>query len=222
MDREAGGFTLVELLIVIAIIAIVATIAIVNLLSARMSANEAAAIATLHSIITAQAQFQQRARADTDNDGTGEYGGFYELSGGGAGRMATVLTPPVLSGAFRVLNSSGQATRSGYLFRMYLPNAAGAGVGEPRTGFTRTQVNANLCETTWCAYAWPVNFARSGSRTFFTNQRGDVVATTRSTYSGTRRGPASDAAFTAPRGRITGSVAVGVVGNDGSTWKQVP
>ena len=41
-------------------------------------------------------------------------------------------------------------------------------------GFTAAMVNADLSETTWCAYAWPVNYQQSGNRTFFTNQGGDV------------------------------------------------
>ncbi|MBU3958600.1 MAG: prepilin-type N-terminal cleavage/methylation domain-containing protein, partial [Candidatus Omnitrophica bacterium] len=47
------GFTLVEIMIVVAIIALLAAIAIPNLLRARVTANEAAAQATLRTISTA-------------------------------------------------------------------------------------------------------------------------------------------------------------------------
>ena len=85
---------------------------------------------------------------------------------------------------------------------------------------TAAMINADLVETTWCAYAWPVNFGQSGNRTFFTNQGGDVVNTEFANFSGTAAGPQSDAAFKpADAGKITGSVAIGVVGVQGGTWK---
>ena len=48
------GFTLVEIMIVVAIIALLAAIAIPNLLRARLNANESAAIAAMQTIVTAQ------------------------------------------------------------------------------------------------------------------------------------------------------------------------
>ena len=51
------GFTLVEIMIVVAIIALLAAIAIPNLLTARRTANEAAARATVRSLTTAAETF---------------------------------------------------------------------------------------------------------------------------------------------------------------------
>ena len=222
-NRPTRGFTLIELMIVIAIIAIIAAIAIPNLLAARLSTNETAAIATLRNILSGQAQFQQSAKADQDNDGTGEYGGFVELSGGGAGRMAAVLSPAVLSGAFRVLNANGEVSRSGYFFRVFLPVTSTTALGEPQTGYTTGSVEPDLSETTWCAYAWPVNYGQSGNRTFMTNQAGDVVATEFSGYSlsGAITSGTAGAAFKTSLTSIMGPVAIGTAGMDGHVWKQV-
>ncbi len=52
------GFTLVEIMIVVAIIALLAAIAIPNLLRARHNANESAAIATLRTISTAEESYR--------------------------------------------------------------------------------------------------------------------------------------------------------------------
>ncbi|MDP2911786.1 MAG: type II secretion system protein [Candidatus Omnitrophota bacterium] len=51
--RSGRGFTLVEIMIVVAIISLLAAIAIPNLLRARHNANEAAGIAALRTISTA-------------------------------------------------------------------------------------------------------------------------------------------------------------------------
>jgi prepilin-type N-terminal cleavage/methylation domain-containing protein len=52
--RNEKGFSLIELLIVIAVILIIVAIAIPNLIRSRMSANEASAVASLKTINTAQ------------------------------------------------------------------------------------------------------------------------------------------------------------------------
>lgn len=52
-----NGFSLVELLIVVGVILIVAAIAIPNLMKSRALANESSAVASLHSLMTAETNF---------------------------------------------------------------------------------------------------------------------------------------------------------------------
>ena len=64
------GFTLVEIMIVVAIIALLAAIAIPNLLRARHNANEAAAIASLRTISTALESYRAAQTPPTYVGGT--------------------------------------------------------------------------------------------------------------------------------------------------------
>src|SRR4051794_13591545 len=64
------GFTLIELMIVIAIIAIIAAIAIPNLLESRKAGNEASAIQTLRAIYAGETLFKDR---DMDNNNVQDF-----------------------------------------------------------------------------------------------------------------------------------------------------
>lgn len=64
------GFTLIELMIVVAIIAIIAAIAIPNLLRSRMAANETAAVAACKAFATAENIYR---RTDYRHDGVLQY-----------------------------------------------------------------------------------------------------------------------------------------------------
>ena len=91
------GFTLIELMIVIAIIAIIAAIAIPNLLAARKQGNEAAAIGALKTITTSQSLYRE---GDKDGNATLDYGTLTNLS-------TYSLIDSVL----------GQGTKQGYFFQ---------------------------------------------------------------------------------------------------------
>jgi len=58
MMRRKRGFTLVEIMIVVAIIALLAAIAIPNLLRARLNANEAAAVSALKTVASSAISFR--------------------------------------------------------------------------------------------------------------------------------------------------------------------
>lgn len=239
MKRKESGFTLIELMIVIAIIAIIASIAIPNLMSSRMSANEAAAIATLRNLHSAQDQYQAMGVTDQDQlppgnnpDGRGEFGYFQELAGTAIPRSnsptppGAPITPGVMPSIFGMV-TAGEVSRSGYIFSIFLPDAAGAPVPEP-AALAAVAADANNQEAQWCAYAVPETAGVSGARVFFVDATGEVTQFLNETggafiYSGPGAisGSASAGLNAFANATMMGPHAANGVGQDGNFWTSV-
>jgi prepilin-type N-terminal cleavage/methylation domain-containing protein len=224
MARGRSGFTIIELMIVITVIVIIALIAVPSMISGRLAANEVTTIQTLRSIATAQQQFRQSAKADEDLDGTGEFGGLGELSGAVGVRGGATKVPTDLTGSMRTISVQGEVTRSGYVYRMYLPLANGHGQREPAGGgYGAGVVHSDNSEVVWACYAWPIRYSVTGRRAFCVNQQGDITFTDSAQLNGVNCGAlTAGSAFLGPDPQsIMGRLAIGTAGADGNIWRAV-
>ncbi len=96
IKSEKRGFTLIEVMITVAIIALLAAVAIPNLLRAKHNANEAAAIASLRTISTAEESFRTSQTPNT-------YGTLAQMS-------MPVSNPPFID------SNLASGTKQGYTF----------------------------------------------------------------------------------------------------------
>jgi type IV pilus assembly protein PilA len=158
--RKQKGFSLIELLIVVAIILIIAAIAIPNLLRSRIAANEASAVGSIRTINTAEVTYAS----------TYPSYGFTDLKflgpGASVGTTAVyngaLLLDPVLGCAADVGAGAAGAScqKSGYKFYTTVALAPAAGTGPATPIYS---VNGD-----------PIVVDQTGKRFFFSDASGVI------------------------------------------------
>ncbi|MEI6236934.1 MAG: DUF2950 family protein [Planctomycetota bacterium] len=181
---KTKGFTLIELMIVVAIIAIIAAIAIPNLLRSRMAANETAAVAACKSFCTAEDIYR---RTDYNSDGVLEYAqalsgdnSLYSTSGS-AGDLALIDRSFALAEGAPLTATP----KAGYVFQILTSQGANASGGARSfvDNTSRMTLGYGLCALSNQYDGVGRNtFVVSNSGTIYESDLGSSVSTHQATF----------------------------------------
>jgi type IV pilus assembly protein PilA len=144
--KKQKGFSLIELLIVVAIILIIASIAIPNFLRSKMASNEASAVSSLRTINTAEVAYF------TTYSNQGYSVDLVSLGGAAPCAVATTAAACLIDNV--LASASVVPGKTGYVFT-YAAVAGGGGI-----------------TTTYTVSGLPVTPGSSGQRGFYTDQTG--------------------------------------------------
>lgn len=146
----AGGFSLIELIIVVSIIGVLGAIAVPALMRAQIAANEGSAVGSLRAVHSAQTSYYS-------GSGANGYASLLATLGARCPGSATPFISPDLAG--------DPSTKAGYIVAV-----------QAATGATpvRADCNGTMTHSGFYGTAAPVAFPRSGRRAYAVTATGTV------------------------------------------------
>jgi type IV pilus assembly protein PilA len=154
--KKQKGFSLIELLIVVAIILIIAAIAIPNLMRSKMAANESSAVGSLRTINTAEVTYS------TNNPAVGFATALANLGNGGAPLGCAGAPAATPAAACLVDDSLSSGVKSGYSF-VAVGTAAAAGPSVIYTSLANPSVLNQTGGRSFCSDQSGVIYYLSGA-----------------------------------------------------------
>ncbi len=190
--KTRRGFTLIELMIVVAIIAIIAAIAIPSILRSRISANQTSAMGSLVSILRMNTVFREN---DEDRNGENDYWtehvwGLHAVQDPD-GNEITLISQGLADADYEggdddvtlsdasitdmTNGADGVISRSGYYYAMFTGRDAGSGGSTCTEDYNDADGGSEYTnDNQFAVQSFPVLYDKSGTKAFLVTEGGDV------------------------------------------------